>query len=132
LVGTTPAYESKPAVAANTEGDFVVAWQTYVGGDSDGDIAARHFLSDGSADGAQFQVNTTTESDQDTPTVALRPDGTFVVAWGSAYQDGDDSGVFAQRFNSPPTTTTRTTTSTSSTRTTVTTRLPTTTLPKAA
>lgn len=43
-------------------------------------------------------VNTTTASDQQNPSVAARPTGTYVVAWESLAEDGISYGVYAQRF----------------------------------
>ena len=48
--------------------------------------------------GGAFQVNTYTTNRQQTAHVAMEPDGDFVVVWHSATQDGDDYGVFAQRY----------------------------------
>ena len=36
-----------------------------------------------------------------TPSVALDADGDFVIAWDSYLQDGEISGIFAQRFTGP-------------------------------
>ncbi len=50
--------------------------------------------------GSDFQVNTYTASYQSRPEMAVAGSGAFVVAWGGYTQDGDDYGVFAQRYNS--------------------------------
>ncbi|MBI3462165.1 MAG: hypothetical protein HY000_03765, partial [Planctomycetes bacterium] len=49
--------------------------------------------------GAEFQVNTFTAGNQGWARVASDGDGDFVVVWESQDQDGDSSGIFAQRFN---------------------------------
>ena len=50
--------------------------------------------------GDEFQVNTYTNGQQVYPAVAARPSGEFVVVWESgASQDGDQRGVFGQRFD---------------------------------
>lgn len=49
--------------------------------------------------GAEFRVNTHTTSDQYNSAVAADADGNFVVVWVSLYQDGDNSGIFGQRFD---------------------------------
>lgn len=48
---------------------------------------------------APFTVNTETTSAQRAPSVAAASDGTFVVVWMSAGQDGDGWGVYGQRFD---------------------------------
>src|SRR6266540_2050668 len=48
--------------------------------------------------GPEFRVNTYTTSAQFVPFVSADPSGNFVVAWTSANQDGDQNGVFAQRY----------------------------------
>lgn len=48
--------------------------------------------------GDEFQVNSTTQSDQQLPAVARAQDGRFVVAWDSVGQDGSSSGIYAQRY----------------------------------
>ena len=46
-----------------------------------------------------FLVNTEITGDQKYPAVAMDADGDFVVAWQSFGQDGDDWGIYAQRYN---------------------------------
>jgi hypothetical protein len=49
--------------------------------------------------GKQFQVNTYTPEDQTDPAIATDADGEFVVTWASDKQDGEFSGVYAQRYS---------------------------------
>src|SRR5262249_54747835 len=49
--------------------------------------------------GTEFQVNTDTTGPQVGPLIASAADGSFVIAWTSE-GDGDDYGMFAQRFDS--------------------------------
>jgi hypothetical protein len=48
--------------------------------------------------GGEFRVNTYTTSSQSGSSLAMEPDGDFVVVWQSYVQDGSYSGVFGQRF----------------------------------
>ena len=48
----------------------------------------------------EFQVNTYTQSGQLYPSVSSLVDGGFVVCWQSSGQDGGDSGIYGQLFNS--------------------------------
>ena len=88
-----------PSVGLDADGDFAVTW-TGVGQDGDGaGVYARRYGALGTADGAEFRVNTTTTGDQTAPGVALDDTGDMVVAWqgaGSTPFSGTD--VFAQRF----------------------------------
>ncbi|HEY7112442.1 MAG TPA: hypothetical protein VIA45_05865 [Thermoanaerobaculia bacterium] len=48
--------------------------------------------------GGEFQVNTYTTGDQDAPSVAVAPDGQFMIAWQSRNPDSTHS-VFAQLYD---------------------------------
>ncbi|MCA9098944.1 MAG: VCBS repeat-containing protein, partial [Planctomycetaceae bacterium] len=94
----TASQQRYPAVAVDSQGDFVIAWQTY-GPDGGGyGIYAQRYLLNGSPDGPNFQVNSFTSGWQITPSVAMDSDGDLVFAWQSAAQDGSSDGVYAQRF----------------------------------
>jgi len=47
----------------------------------------------------EFQVNTDTAGDQQTPAVARSASGGFVVVWDSVGEDGSLDGIFAQRYD---------------------------------
>jgi uncharacterized repeat protein (TIGR01451 family) len=68
-------------------------------------VYAQRYASDGAAQGSEFRVNTYTESDQVSPSVAARDaDGDFVVAWDGYTQEGDawnESNVYAKRYGVP-------------------------------
>jgi hypothetical protein len=87
------------SVAMDANGDFVIAWQS---NNQDGDgwgVYAQRYNADGTTNGGEFQVNTTTAGDQANPAVAMDANGDFVIAWQSNNQDGDGWGVYAQRYN---------------------------------
>src|SRR6185295_17421148 len=50
--------------------------------------------------GNEFQVNAHTYAFQGLMSAAADPTGDFVIVWLSNGQDGSDSGVFGQRFDS--------------------------------
>jgi len=93
--------QDRPAVAMDSDGDFVVAWTSY-GQDSDKDgVFARRYTLQGVAKGPEFLVNTTVRNRQDNPDVAMDAVGNFVIVW-SAYghsSDGSQWGVFGQRYD---------------------------------
>jgi autotransporter-associated beta strand protein len=91
--------QSTPAIAADADGNFVVAWQSTNQDGSSSGIYAQRFDAEGVALGAEFRVNTYTTSSQSNADVAMDADGNFVVTWHSTNQDGSVSGVYGQRYN---------------------------------
>jgi len=92
--------QALPTLACSPAGDFVVAWRS-AGQDGDGfGVFGRRYASSGTALGTEFQVNSFTTGSQDNPAVSMDASGNFVVVWTSAGQDGDNNGVFAQRYDS--------------------------------
>ncbi|MCA9110358.1 MAG: PKD domain-containing protein, partial [Planctomycetaceae bacterium] len=86
-------------VAMSDSGDFVIAWSS---GSQDGDqygIFAQRYDANGNAIGGDFQVNTYTVGRQWFPSVSIAATGEFVIVWTSDFQDGDDRGVYAQRYD---------------------------------
>ncbi|NOT16045.1 MAG: hypothetical protein HOP21_10860 [Methylotenera sp.] len=49
--------------------------------------------------GGELLVNTYTDFNQASPSVAALADGGFVVSWQSDGQDGSDNGIYAQRYD---------------------------------
>ena len=98
----TTNYQGNSSTTALSDGGFVVTWTSYGQDDQDdmGGIFAQRYDANGAVRGAEFQVNTYTTSNQSDPSIAALSDGGFVVTWTSNSQDGDKSGVFAQRYNS--------------------------------
>lgn len=87
-----------PNVAINDNGEFVVVWTT---NGQDGDrmgVYARKYDANGSYQGNEFKVNTSTTGDQWIPKVAITSNGGFVVIWQSYGQDGNGYAIVGQRF----------------------------------
>jgi hypothetical protein len=95
----TPSYQTFPGIAADADGDFVVAWSSAQDGSGSG-VFARRFSSAGTPLAGEFQINAYTNDSQRYPSVAAGAEGDFVVAWESHEQDGAGGGVFARRFSS--------------------------------
>jgi hypothetical protein len=76
-----------PSVAADADGNFVVAWRDYVyqgyGLRNGYQIQARRFAADGTPSGAPFQVGSiaTGYAEESGPSIAADEDGNFVVVW---------------------------------------------------
>jgi len=97
----TTGNQRTPAVATGADGDFVVVWRGGYGQDgSEYGVFGQRFESDGAKVGTEFLINTYTTGDQEWPDVVAGADGDFVAVWRSYGQDGDDAGIFAQRFDS--------------------------------
>ena len=95
----------RASVGVDSGGDFVVVWQSWgsQGTDSSASsIQAQRFDASGKLAGGEFQVNTYTTSHQRVPSVAVDPDGDFVVVWesyGSYGTDDDSWSIQGQRFD---------------------------------
>ena len=86
-----------PSVAADSAGDFVVAWESYNEYGVMNSIQARRFASSGAPLLSGFRVDTSTGGlPQTTPKVASDENGNFIVAW----QYPGTGTVLARRFTS--------------------------------
>lgn len=101
----TTSTQSRPVVAMDSSGDYVAVWQSLT---QDGDgwgIFAQLYNSAGTRKGSEFQVNVSTATQQDTPSVAMDSAGDFVITWQSGSNAGpprvDNAGydIYARRYN---------------------------------
>lgn len=83
-------------LTADAAGNFFVVW------DEGGDVWGRLFRPDGRPVGPGRILNRYTLSSQEFPIVATGVNGTFIVAWRSYGQDGDEDGIFGQVFAASP------------------------------
>jgi hypothetical protein len=93
--------QTDPAIAALSDGGFVVVWSDDGGADGSGwGVFAQRFDAAGVAQGAQFKINSTTSSTQYQPSVAAY-NGGFVVTWSNHANDVDTNGygVFGTRYD---------------------------------
>src|SRR3954469_25832274 len=81
----TTGDQASPSVAADGDGDFVVAWQS---SGQNNHIYAQRYNSAGAAQDLEFRVNSNLTFAQSVPSVAIDADGDFVVVWQSTNQDG--------------------------------------------
>ena len=96
---TETGLQGMPAIAMDSVGNHVIAWQSQ---DQDGDgqgIFAQVYDETGTVTITEFQVNTTTAGNQQAPAVGMDYNGNFVIAWTSWDQDGNQYGIYAQRYN---------------------------------
>jgi hypothetical protein len=95
----TTGSQDEADVAMHSDGSFVALWEsTGQDGDADG-VYGQRYASSGAKAGGEFQVNTYTTYSQDDVAVEGTPDGGFIVAWESNWEDTDELGVIAQRYD---------------------------------
>ncbi len=94
---TTSGYHLFPAIAMDSDGDFIVVWRAFNFDQFDYDVFAQRYFADGTMNGEEFQVNVTDAGDQTDPAVTLRDDGTAIVTFTS--YDGSSNGIFLQTFS---------------------------------
>ena len=92
--------QSGKELIALADGGFVAAWASNLQDGSDYGIYGQRFDASGAKVGSEFLINTTTSNEQSFAALTSLTNGGFVAAWNSKGQDGDDYGVYAQRFSS--------------------------------
>jgi hypothetical protein len=95
----TTSFQSGPAVASDANGNFVVIWSSYGQDGSYTGIFGQRYDASGTPQGAEFQVNSSTTSDQYAPSIASDVNGDFVVVWSNYAQDASFDGIFGQRYD---------------------------------
>ncbi len=96
---TTLGNQSQPSIAVNASGEFVIAWTSDNVDGSSTAVMGRRYDTAGAPLGGEFTVNTYTTGAQNNPAVGINADGDSIVAWVSANQDGNLTGVYAQRYD---------------------------------
>lgn len=95
----TNGEQGRPVVAMNSGGNSIVVWTSGGQDGSDYGIFGQRYDALGNPDGPEFQVNTFTNNNQDDPALAMSSGGSSVVVWTSTDQDGDEDGIFGQRYD---------------------------------
>ena len=96
---TTTQTQDDSTVIALSGGGFVAVWES-TGQDGSGEgLFGQRFDDSGNPVVGEFQINTTTQSDQRDPAIVSLEEGGFIVSWTSRNQDGDSNGVYAQQFD---------------------------------
>lgn len=93
-------FQTNSAISALNNGGFVVTWQSEGQDGSEDGIYAQRYSNSGTPVGGEFKVNTFTSDYQSVPEVTTLNDGSFVVTWQSEGQDGDEYGIYGQRYDS--------------------------------
>ncbi len=99
-VFTVASYDEPDAewvcVDRNEDGLFVIVWHHGDKYDETQEVYARRYGADGAPLGDVFLVNDLTEGNQSRPSVAVREDGSFIVAWSDT---GPGNGIYARIFD---------------------------------
>lgn len=102
-VNSTTAYsQARPRVKYMNDGKFIVIWESYKQDnetESGYSVYMRIFNSDATPLTGEIQVNTYTRDYQWLSDLTVFDDNSFAVVWCSWEQDGDDGGIYIQRFN---------------------------------
>ncbi len=88
--------QNGPAIAADEQGNFVIAWYGFSGGDTD--VRFRLYDSSGAPLGENQLINTDYAMRwQSDPAAAMRSDGSFLFSWEDRRAFGN-SDIFSQRY----------------------------------
>jgi hypothetical protein len=87
-----------PSVASTAAGDTVVTWMTFPAAGSSSSLFGQRYDAGGSAQGAEFQINSSTTASSAMPAAAHDASGNLVVAW-DGYGDGHGRRVVVRRFD---------------------------------
>ena len=92
---------TRPSIAMNDAGGFVVTWDGDPNLAGMDDIHARLYDPNGTPSGEQFTVNTTTTCAQQYPQAAMNGEGDFVIVWDCRIDPNDDNqrDIFGRRFS---------------------------------
>ena len=98
---TVEGTQSKPGIASNSTGQYVVVWLSEDAQRVD-HVVGQLYAADGTRTGGEFRVNTNPEGvdDQREPKVAMDESGAFVVAWAVETEQGvADYYLYARRYH---------------------------------
>ena len=85
----TTGTASSSSLAVTSDGDFLVVWSNSIDGSTE--IRSQLYLSDGTAVGGEFTINSYTTGQQYRTNVVATSSGEFIVAWASVGSDDTDT-----------------------------------------
>jgi hypothetical protein len=88
------------SIATSPTGALIVAWQTNADPNPTDVIAQLYNASGTAVYASPITVNTYATGMETSPSVAMRADGSFAVAWQAQQEDGAGWGVYGQAFDS--------------------------------
>ena len=91
---------TKPSVAMNQIGQFVITWDNHPDAADLDDVQARIYEPDGTPIGEEFRVNTSLTGKQYEPKIAVNSWMEFVIVWNSEVDpDSNIRDIFGQRYD---------------------------------
>ena len=96
---TTANVQSQPAVAAASDGSFLIAWRSLNQDGSNYGIYAQRYDNAGNAVANEFKLNMVTAAEQSAPAVTFLADDTLMAGWKSLSEDEGGSAVKFLHFN---------------------------------
>ncbi len=93
----TDAEQSRPSLAMNQKGDYVIAWTSNTG-QAESIFDVHSFYNINGSEGFHMTVNSVIANSQTKPSVDIADDGSFIVVWESWHQDGSNNGIYGQKF----------------------------------
>jgi hypothetical protein len=93
----TPLIQGRPSAAMESDGDFIIAWNSQNQDGAVYEIYAQRYNAAGVTQGTEFRVNTTVDDSQANPSVAVSPSGSFLLTWQGRGAGG--IGIIGKRFS---------------------------------
>lgn len=89
-------------VGMDATGNFIITWWSNLQDGSSPGIYAQRYDKNGNKLGGEFQVHSSTVLEQSYSTIAIEPDGDFMIAWNSEHLSGTNEvmDIFLQFFES--------------------------------
>ncbi|MCH9674709.1 MAG: DUF4347 domain-containing protein, partial [Gammaproteobacteria bacterium] len=91
---TTVDLQRNPSVAMDSDGDFVVAWESQSQDGSSFGVYSQRYDASGTPQGPETLVNTTTSNSQTSASVAMDAAGNYAVVW----YDNNGTDIKLQRY----------------------------------
>jgi len=88
-----------PSASMDSMQNLVIVWERANEPGPGSSIIGRRFLSDGTPQGDEFQISSTSQASNTEPEVAMNSAGAFVVSWQRAEGDGSGDGVLARLYS---------------------------------
>jgi predicted Fe-Mo cluster-binding NifX family protein len=86
-------------VSGLADGGWVVSWMSYQQDGSGYGIYQQRYNADGTTNGLETQVNTSTAQGQENASVTGLADGGWVVTWMSSHPSGNSYHIYQQRYD---------------------------------
>ncbi len=95
---TTASHQIRSNIIADNRRGFSITWSSQNQDGSSYGVYMQDFDASGNKVGVEIPVNTTTAGDQIWSDITYLADGTRVVVWQSANQDGSGTGIYKQHI----------------------------------